>query len=74
MNQKAAPPLGEQNLNTRYQPAQGAAGTQEVQAIPVAPNPAMRVARETVVAGSVWIRTAAARNGPRDCGSETSAR
>lgn len=56
MNQKAAPPLGEQNLNPRYQPAQGAAGTQEVQAIPVAPNPAMRVARETVVAGSVWIR------------------
>jgi MoxR-like ATPase len=55
MNQKAAPPLGEQNLNTRYQPAQGA-GAQEVQAIPVAPNPAMRIARETVVAGSVWIR------------------
>lgn len=56
MNQKAAPPLAEQNLNTRYQPAQGAAGTPEVQAIPVAPNPAMRVARETVVAGSSWIR------------------
>jgi MoxR-like ATPase len=56
MNQKAAPPPGEQNLNTRYQPTQGAAGTQEVQAIPVAPNPAMRVAREAVVAGSVWIR------------------
>jgi len=56
MDQKAAPPLGEQNLNMRYQPAQGAAGTQEVQAIPVAPNPAMRVARETVVSGSAWIR------------------
>jgi len=56
MNQKAAPPLGEQNLNARYQPAQGAGGTQELQAIPVSASPAMRAARETVVAGSAWIR------------------
>src|SRR5271167_1383412 len=56
MNQKAAPPLGEQNLNARYQPAQGAGGTQELQAIPVSASPAMRAARETVLASSAWIR------------------
>jgi len=52
MNQKAAPPLGEQNLNTRYQPNPAA----EAHPVPVAPNPAMRAARETVMNGSAWIR------------------
>jgi len=41
MNQKAAPPLNEQNA--RYQ-------------LPAAADPQMRAARETVVASSVWIR------------------
>ncbi len=53
MNQKAAPPLGEQNLNTRYQPGQAAA---EAHPLPLAPSAAMRAARETVVTGSAWIR------------------
>ena len=52
MNQKAAPPLGPQNLNTRYQPGPAA----DAHAVPVAPNPAMRAARETVMSGSAWIR------------------
>ena len=52
MNQKAAPPLGPQNLNTRYQPGPAA----EAHAVPVAPNPAMRAARETVLSDSAWIR------------------
>jgi MoxR-like ATPase len=41
MNQKAAPPLNEQNA--RYQ-------------LPAAADPQMRAARETVVASSAWIR------------------
>jgi MoxR-like ATPase len=41
MNQKAAPPLNEQNA--RYQ-------------LPVAADPQMRAARDTVVASSAWIR------------------
>jgi MoxR-like ATPase len=53
MNQKAAPPLGEQNLNTRYQPGQAAA---EAHPVTLAPSAAMRAARDTVVSGSAWIR------------------
>ncbi len=53
MNQKAAPPLGEQNRNTRYQPGQAGA---EADPLPLAPSAAMRAARETVVTGSAWIR------------------
>ncbi len=56
MNQKAAPPLGEQNLNARYQPSQGIGGTPEVHPVAVAPDPAMRAAREMVVASAAWIR------------------
>lgn len=50
MNQKAAPPLTE---NTRYQPA---AAPREYVPVPVALDPAMRAARETVAASSAWIR------------------
>jgi MoxR-like ATPase len=56
MNQKAAPPFSEQNSNSRYQPAQGTAGMQEVRPVPIALDPAMRAARETVVANAAWIR------------------
>jgi MoxR-like ATPase len=51
MNQKAAPPLNEQNA--RYQPA-----TTVRESLPVAAaaDPQMRAARETVVASSAWIR------------------
>ena len=51
MNQKAAPPLLEQNA--RYQPA--TAPREQVPA-PLALDPAMRAARETVMASSAWIR------------------
>jgi MoxR-like ATPase len=51
MNQKAAPPLGEQALNVKYQPAQ--ALTQEQR---TAPGPASRASRESVTANSTWIR------------------
>ena len=56
MNQKAAPPLSEQASNARYQPSQGLAAVQEVRPVPVELDPAMRAARETVVASSAWIR------------------
>ena len=51
MNQKAAPPLLEQNA--RYQPA--TAPREQIPA-PLALDPAMRAARETVMASSAWIR------------------
>jgi MoxR-like ATPase len=51
MNQKAAPPLNEPNA--RYQPTPA---TQESLPLPPAADPAMRAARETVVASSAWIR------------------
>jgi len=53
MSQKAAPPAGEQNLATRYQPAPAA--VQEAR-----PSRAIgaesRASRETVAANSAWIR------------------
>src|ERR1700727_1369463 len=51
MNQKAAPPLPEQNA--RYQPA--TAPREQVPA-PLALDPAMRAGREAVMASSAWIR------------------
>src|ERR1700685_2816791 len=50
MNQKAAPPLHEQNA--RYQPAV----PREHVPAPLALDPAMRAARETVTQSSAWIR------------------
>jgi len=50
MDQKAAPPLNEQHA--RYQPA---AAVRELP-VPVALDPALRAARETVSASSTWIR------------------
>src|SRR5579872_5685020 len=50
MNQKASPPLGEQNA--RYQPA----AAREPVPVPLTMDPAMRAARETVMASSAWIR------------------
>jgi MoxR-like ATPase len=55
MNQKAAPPLSEQNVNLRYQPTQGEP-IQEVRPVQVALESAMLAARETVAANSQWIR------------------
>jgi MoxR-like ATPase len=51
MNQKAAPPLNEQNA--RYQPA---TAIRESLPVAAAADPQMRAARETVVASSAWIR------------------
>jgi MoxR-like ATPase len=56
MNQKAAPPPGEQSLNSRYQPADVDAAVREVRPAPVELDPRMRAARETVMAKSAWIR------------------
>jgi MoxR-like ATPase len=51
MNQKATPPLNEQNA--RYQPG---AAIRESLPVPVATDPQMRATRETVTASSAWIR------------------
>src|SRR3974390_2044963 len=51
MNQKAAPPLSEQNA--RYQPGQLAA-VRESASVPFA-DPAARAAREAVIASSSWV-------------------
>jgi len=51
MNQKAAPPLNEQNA--RYQPA---TAIRESLPVAAAADPQMRAVRETVVASSAWIR------------------
>ena len=51
MNQKAVPPLNEQNA--RYQPA---TAIRESLPVAAAADPQMRAARETVVASSAWIR------------------
>jgi MoxR-like ATPase len=56
MNQLTAPPLGEQNFDSRYQPTHGAAGKQEPRPIPVEVPPGMRAARETVLENSAWVR------------------
>jgi MoxR-like ATPase len=56
MNQKAAPPLGDQNVNLRYQPGQAGAPLQEIRPVAVAPEAEMQAARDTVIASSQWIR------------------
>jgi MoxR-like ATPase len=53
MNQKAAPPVGEQTLNSKYQPAQGAAQEQRVASL--IPGSEPRASRETVAENSIWI-------------------
>jgi MoxR-like ATPase len=54
MNQKAAPPMGEQVLDPKYQPAQGTIQGQRV-ASPI-PGSEMRASREMVTENSSWIR------------------
>jgi MoxR-like ATPase len=53
MNQKAAPPVGEQTLNSKYQPAQGAVQEQRVASL--IPGSEPRASRETVAENSIWI-------------------
>jgi MoxR-like ATPase len=55
MNQRIAP-LGEPNLNSRYQPDPGATELREARPLPVELHPGMRAARETVVENSTWVR------------------
>jgi MoxR-like ATPase len=54
MNQKAAPPAGEQNLASRYQPT--SSPVQEARPSRAPAGPDMRTSRETVAASSAWIR------------------
>jgi MoxR-like ATPase len=54
MNQKAAPPVGEQVPNPKYQPAQGA--VQGERGSSSTPESDMRATREIVTANSTWIR------------------
>src|SRR6267142_799626 len=54
MNQKAAPPLGEQVLNQTYQPAHGTIQEQGVASL--IPGSEMRASREWVTESSTWIR------------------
>jgi MoxR-like ATPase len=53
MNQKAAPPVGEQALNQMYEAAQGA--TQEQRAAALIPGSETRAAREMIAESSTWI-------------------
>jgi MoxR-like ATPase len=53
MNQKAAPPAGEQNFAPRYQPPSTLQEPRPARA-PAATD--MRISRETVAASSAWIR------------------
>jgi MoxR-like ATPase len=53
MNQKAAPPVGEQTLNSKYQPAPGA--LQEQRVASMMPESEPRASRETVAGNSTWI-------------------
>src|SRR6202789_871384 len=53
MNQKAAPPGGEQVLNPRYQPKDIG---QEQRVASLIPDSEMRATREMVAANSTWIR------------------
>ena len=53
MNQKAAPPAGEQNFAPRYQPTSTLQEPRPARA-PAATD--MRISRETVAASSAWIR------------------
>jgi MoxR-like ATPase len=54
MSQKAAPPGGEQVLDPKYQPAQGA--LREQHAAAALPGSGMRASREMVTENSTWIR------------------
>ena len=56
MNQRTAPPLGEQKLHSGYQPADSATALPQGRPRPVELDPQMRAARETVVENSAWIR------------------
>src|ERR1700730_15604725 len=53
MNQKAAPPAGEQVFNQTYQPAQGTIQEQRVASL--IPGPEMRASREMVTKSSTWV-------------------
>ena len=53
MNQKAAPPLGEQVLNQTYQAAQGTMQEQRVASL--VPGSEMRASREMIAESSTWI-------------------
>jgi MoxR-like ATPase len=53
MNQKAAPPVGEQVLDRTYQPAQGTIQEQRVAAL--LPGSETRASREMVSASSTWV-------------------
>jgi MoxR-like ATPase len=56
MNQKTAPPPGEQKLHAGYQPSEGAAAMPQGRPRPVELEPGMRAGRETVVENAAWIR------------------
>ena len=53
MNQKAAPPVGEQVLNQTYQPPHGT--IQEHRVASLVPGSEMRASREMVIGSSNWI-------------------
>src|SRR5450756_2322000 len=53
MNQKAAPPVGEQVLDRTYQPGQGTSQEQRVASL--IPRSEMRASREMVTESSIWI-------------------
>jgi MoxR-like ATPase len=53
MNQKAAPPVGEQVPNQTYQPAQATTQKQQLGSLPAGPE--LRASRDTVAASSTWI-------------------
>jgi MoxR-like ATPase len=54
MSQKAAPPGGEQVLDPKYQPSQGA--LQEQRAAAALPGSEARASREMITENSTWIR------------------
>jgi MoxR-like ATPase len=56
MNQKTAPLPSEQSAHSRYQPVPAAAAVPQPRPPPVEVDPAMRAARETVLANSVWVK------------------
>jgi MoxR-like ATPase len=55
MSQKAAPPLSEHGLHSRYQPIQGGA-PHEARPLQVPSDQGMQDGREAVAANSLWIR------------------
>ena len=56
MNQKTAPPPGEQNLDSRYQPTQGTAFPPELRPAQSGPPAGSRASRDTVLENSTWVR------------------